>query len=64
MPTPTQPLLTEKEAAKILSMSPKTLSLWRYQGTGPTFIKLGSSIRYQLNDLEAWVEQHRMVKSA
>lgn len=55
MTTPTAPLLTEKEAATVLKLSPKTLALWRYQSTGPAYVRLGGSIRYRPEDLAAWV---------
>lgn len=52
-------LLTEKEAAKYLRVSPRTLQGWRYKRIGPEFVKLGdgtySRVVYRLEDLEAFV---------
>lgn len=62
MPTPTQDvaaLLNEKEAARFLSMSYRTLQSWRSAGEGPPYLKLGRSIRYRRGDLIAWVDASR-----
>jgi hypothetical protein len=51
-----RPLLTPDAAAAWLAIPVKTLAWWRYQLSGPIYIKCGRSIRYRLSDLEAWVE--------
>lgn len=52
-------LLTTRDAAAYLSLSPKSLERYRCEGTGPQYIKLGTgrraSVRYRKADLEAWV---------
>ena len=54
-------LLTSKEAAKYLGYSEGSLRTSRVKGKGlsgldtPKFIKIGSSIRYKKEDLDAWV---------
>lgn len=48
-------LLTEREAAKVLHISTKSLQAWRYRGSGPKFAKLGRSVRYAMSDLESFV---------
>jgi len=52
-------LLTEKQAARLLSISFRTLQAWRRIGTGPSFIKLGRAVRYRQQDLVEWTEGHR-----
>lgn len=57
---PKEPLLIgEKEAARILGFSPRTLQKWRSRGDGPPFLKISSrgAVRYRRSDLEAWVTQ-------
>ena len=50
-------LLTEKEAAKILGFSIRTLQKWRTQGAGPCFVRVSArAIRYRRADLEQWIE--------
>ena len=53
-------LLTPKQAAKFLGGSNKplalaTLALWRRNGEGPTFIRVGKSIRYPVSGLKEFV---------
>lgn len=52
-------LLTEPEAATILGMTPAALCKARQRGTGPTFVQLGSRIRYAPADLVAYVNANR-----
>jgi predicted DNA-binding transcriptional regulator AlpA len=50
-------LVDTQEAASILHLSPHTLDRWRWSGDGPTFVKLGRSIRYRKTDLHRFVEE-------
>ena len=52
-------IVTDIEAAEYLSLSRKTLSLWRSRGIGPAFLKLGGAVRYAVVDLEQYVEKSR-----
>lgn len=52
-------LLTEKEAARVLSISHRTLQAWRAKGIGPIFINMGRVIRYCRRDLGAWMNSNR-----
>ncbi|HWJ68933.1 MAG TPA: helix-turn-helix domain-containing protein [Sphingobium sp.] len=51
-------LLNSADAAAALGISPVTLKIWRCQGKGPRFIKLGDSSRsgvvYDPAEIEAW----------
>jgi len=55
-------LLDQREAAKRLRLSERTLERLRLQGGGPQFVKAGRSVRYRETDLEAWIAQ-RVVSS-
>lgn len=48
--------LTEREAGQLLGLSAKTLQLYRYEGRGPAYVRLGRkrAIRYRLRSLLAW----------
>lgn len=48
-------LLNEKEAAEMLSVSLATLRRRRSEGRPPQFVKIGSSVRYRLEHLEAFI---------
>lgn len=48
-------VLNTKEAAKYLRLSASTLNRWRCYGTGPKYLKLGRAVRYQQNELDAYL---------
>jgi hypothetical protein len=53
-------ILTEIQAAELLgNISPKTLQAWRVSGRGPVFIKVGRLVRYQMSDLEIFLNHNR-----
>lgn len=49
-------LLTQKDAARLLGLSVRTLERHRHAGTGPAYVRLGHLIRYRQNDVAAWLE--------
>ena len=55
-------LLKEREVAKLLQFSPRTLQKYRVTGGGPNFLKLGGgkrgSVRYRLSQVKEWAERH------
>ena len=48
-------LLTQKDAARVLGLSVRTLERHRLAGTGPAYARLGHLIRYRECDLVEWV---------
>jgi len=52
-------LMTERETSERLGVSMRTLQKWRLQGSGPRFVKLGRSVRYDAGDLEQYIEAAR-----
>ena len=49
-------LLDGQQAAEYLGVTTGTLSVWRCTGRyAIPFIKIGSSVRYRLADLDAWL---------
>jgi len=58
-------LLTDPEAATYLGVSISFLRQGRMEGRratrspGPPFIKMGKAIRYDLQDLDAWLAANR-----
>ena len=49
-------LLTEKQAARYLNMSHRTLQRRRCEGKPPTYLALNGSIRYRFEDLQQYAE--------
>lgn len=62
-------ILTSKEAAVYIGMSHSFLRQDRMNGyrenrtPGPVFVKLGKSVRYLKEDLDAWLNTHRVIRS-
>ena len=50
-----KPLLEEEGAAPFLGWSVSTLQKKRVAGDGPPYVKMGRSVRYRPEDLEAYV---------
>lgn len=54
-------ILTSKELAERWKMSEQMLRVWRVKNKGPNYFKLGdgekASVRYRLEDVEAWEKQ-------
>ena len=58
-------LLTEKDAANLLSLSPRFLQVRRHKGNGPRFIKISSrAVRYRPCDLQEWIEERVRTSTA
>jgi excisionase family DNA binding protein len=55
-------LLDQREAAKLLRLSERTLERLRLQGGGPLYVKAGRAVRYREADLKAWIDA-RVVNS-
>lgn len=50
-------LLSERQAARRLGLSPRTLANLRVVGGGPCFRKLGRRVLYRPQDLDGWADQ-------
>ena len=57
--TPSEGLVNEHEAARLLGLSVKTLRRWRWAGKGPNFVKIGSAVRYEPSELSAVITAGR-----
>jgi excisionase family DNA binding protein len=62
LPDEATPLLRTAEAARLLAISPDTLKDWRQRRrrAGPAFIRVGRRVRYQIEDLAAYLRRHRV----
>ena len=52
-----QKFLSEKEVAELLNLKVATLRAWRLRGSGPPYRKLGSAVRYPLDELQDWLNK-------
>jgi excisionase family DNA binding protein len=59
VPAPTcDRLWTTKEVAAFLGVPVTTLHRWRYEGTGPDAFRVGRHLRYDPNEVRAWLAEH------
>lgn len=49
-------LLTTDQTAEILNVKTATLRVWRMQGKGPRFRKIGALVRYAETDLTTFID--------
>jgi excisionase family DNA binding protein len=56
---PQRRLITIQEASKLLSVSVSTLYGWVWQRRIP-FVKLGRSVRFDIGDLEKFIEKNKL----
>lgn len=55
-------LITEKQAAKLLAVSPGTLRVQRCVGASPKglpmipFVRIGRAVRYRLRDIQRYID--------
>lgn len=53
-------LITERVLAEEWDLAPKTLANWRSQRTGPPYIKLRGSIRYNRRAVAEWLGEREV----
>lgn len=57
-------LLDEQEVSRRLSVSVHTLRYWRISGDGPSYVKLGRLVRYDVLALEQFIGRNLRVSKA
>ena len=59
--SPFPPRLNTRQAAEFLGLKEQTLVLWRHtKSVNVPYLKIGGAVRYNLEDLQKFVEQHRV----
>lgn len=48
-------LISSKQAASILGISPGTLENWRVRGYGPPYIKISNLVKYEEGAVYEWI---------
>ena len=59
-----KPDKSEAEAAKHFGKSVDTLRRMRKLGTAPPFYRVGRTVLFRSEDIDAWLESHRVVPYA
>ena len=54
-PPPLPLAVGEREAARLLSVSVRTLYNWRRDGIGPSYRRVGARLLYPVNALRDWL---------
>ena len=52
---PEQRYMTAEQVTRELPVAKATLAKWRWNGTGPNYVKLGARVMYRRVDLDAWI---------
>jgi hypothetical protein len=59
-----EPLWSEPEAAKFLTLSYRTLQKYRENGTGPDYIKMNHRIAYRPEAIRRWLMQRELTSTS
>lgn len=51
-------MLSPAELAELLNVPVQTIYHWRYRGYGPRAYRIGRHVRYQPEDVQAWLDRH------
>jgi hypothetical protein len=54
------PLFNERDAARVIACSVALLRKWRLFDEGPAYCKIGRLVRYRQEDLDAFLDSHRV----
>ena len=56
---PEASLMSPAEVAMFLGVPLRTVYRWRSQRGGPRGYRVGRHVRYRIEDVEAWLDEHR-----
>ena len=59
-----EPMIDDRQAARRLGMSVQTLRNMRHERRGPVYHKMGRAIRYEIDELENYIEAGRIDPAA
>ena len=49
-------LLNEYDVARVTGLSVASVRRWRFLKQGPRYMKIGSAVRYNADDISAWLQ--------
>lgn len=53
-------LLTKRQVATLLQVSPYTIDAWVSQRRELTFVRVGRCVRFDMKDVQAWIDRNRV----
>ena len=57
-------IMSVDEVAAVLDVTAHTLYIWRADGRGPKFVKLGRTVFYRRQDVQDWIDSNVVTKDA
>lgn len=57
-------IMSVDEVAAVMDVTPHTLYVWRADGKGPKFVKLGRSVFYRRQDVQDWIDANVVQKES
>lgn len=54
--------LDERELARLITLSTRTLYMMRKNGSGPPFARLGGRVVYRWSDVDRWISERTRTK--
>lgn len=57
-------MIKEADVAQMLCQSVRTLQKWRVTGEGPSYFKIGRSVRYSRDEVLAWRNARRFLHTS
>lgn len=54
-------ILNEEELCAAIGVKPNTLQVWRSDGQGPAYTKLGKGVFYHQSDVYAWALANKVI---
>jgi len=53
-------MVDERKLAKKMDLALQTLRNWRFLGKGPKYFKFGRAVRYGINDIQDYINKHKI----
>jgi len=54
-------LYSPKEVSELVGIKVSTLAQWRTMKVGPPYFKLGALVKYKIDEVNAWVEEQKIL---
>ncbi len=51
--------MSRAELAELMGVTPRAVRAWASKGTGPEYIRVGRTCRYETRDVEQWIKESK-----